>query len=155
MGRLEAGYTARGTRRRLTVYGLTAAEAKRKLDRKRRQIAREGVSVATATGATVKGWAREWMRTRIHTQRPKGYSADEYAVRTWPGIAAGVPKESFEAVFQAAHRAALLPTPPCSMMPPRSGCSLVRRHENAAARGRAPHSQGAAQDAQRGDPRGS
>ena len=42
MGRLEAGYNAKGKRRRLTVYGETEAEAKQKLDRKRSQLAREG-----------------------------------------------------------------------------------------------------------------
>ncbi len=83
MGRLEAGYTARGTRRRLTVYGDTEAEVKRKLEAKRRQIARDGPAVSTSTRTTVKAWADTWMATRVLTQRPKAYSADEYAVRHW------------------------------------------------------------------------
>lgn len=83
MGRLEAGYTPKGTRRRITVYGATEAEAKAKLDRKRKQIAREGISVATSTRSTVKSWADRWMTTRAHTQRPNAYAADRYAVTSW------------------------------------------------------------------------
>ena len=48
-----ANDTREGKRRRLTIYGKTEADAKTKQEAKRVQIAREGVSVASSTRATV------------------------------------------------------------------------------------------------------
>lgn len=82
MGRIDAGYTPAGKRRQITVYGRTEAEAKTKLDRKRAQIAREGVSVSTGR-MSLRTWCEKWLTARSHTQRPKAYAADAYSVRTW------------------------------------------------------------------------
>jgi integrase len=82
MGRLEAGTNPNGTRRRVTVYGADEAEVARKLEKKRAQIAREGVSIATRS-ATVKAWATKWLTIREKTQRPNAYAADRTAVTNW------------------------------------------------------------------------
>ncbi|MCL1900069.1 MAG: hypothetical protein FWG11_06115 [Promicromonosporaceae bacterium] len=56
---IEAGTTAKGTRRRIVVTGHTRAEAARKLRAKQRQIARDGIGPAELSDrATVKTWAR-------------------------------------------------------------------------------------------------
>lgn len=80
MGRVEAGYTSTGKRRRPTVYGKTEAEVKRKLEAKRKQIAREGKSVSTKTRASVKSWAEKWLEQRATGKRPKTYATDKWAV---------------------------------------------------------------------------
>lgn len=65
IGTVEAGWTARGTRRRVTVSAATEAEAKRKLRDRQRQIAREGIPDATANGSeTVKTYAERWLVAR-------------------------------------------------------------------------------------------
>ena len=46
VGRIEAGWTHSGGRRRLTVIGATEAEAKRKLKELHRAIATEGLPAA-------------------------------------------------------------------------------------------------------------
>lgn len=83
MGRIDAGFTREGKRRQLTVYGSTEAEAKRKLEKKKGQIAREGVSVATHTRATVKSYAEAWLKHRATVSRPNAHAADRSAVRNW------------------------------------------------------------------------
>lgn len=83
MGRIDAGLTRTGGRRQVTVYGKTEAEAKAKLDAKRKQIAREGVSISTHTSATVKTWADRWIKLREKRVRPKTYAADRTALNNW------------------------------------------------------------------------
>jgi len=83
MGRIEAGYNADGKRRRPTVYGVDEADVARKLEKKRAQIAREGVSIATNSSATVQSWAKKWLAIRVATQRPNAYAADASCVKNW------------------------------------------------------------------------
>lgn len=83
MGRIDAGTYPNGKRRQICVYGKTEADAKTKLDRKRKQLAREGVSVATKTRASVRTWSEEWMTARVAKQRPHSYKADASALKNW------------------------------------------------------------------------
>ena len=83
MGRIDAGYHPNGTRRQVTVYGKTEAEVKAKLDRKRQQIAREGVSISTNTRASVKSWSERWLEQRMRTKRPNTFAGDQTAINAW------------------------------------------------------------------------
>jgi len=84
VGRIEAGWTAKGTRRRITVTAKTEAECKRKLKEKQRQIAAEGLPTAgVATNTTVKTWAEQWLTMREKTVRPDTFTSDRSAVRKW------------------------------------------------------------------------
>lgn len=82
VGTLEAGFTASGGRRRLTVSGKTEAIARRKLRDKRLQIDREGVP-STGGRATVKRWSEEWLESRRTKVRAKPWATDASAVRRW------------------------------------------------------------------------
>jgi integrase len=103
MGRIDAGFTREGKRRQVTVYGRTEAEAKAKLETKRKQIAREGVSIATHTSATVRTWALRWLDLRQRRVRPKTYAADKTAVHNW--IVPVLGKRKLEALGPADIRA--------------------------------------------------
>lgn len=103
MGRIDAGFTREGKRRQVTVYGKDEAEAKRKLDAKRKQIAREGVSISTQTSATVKTWADRWIVLRQRRVRPKTYAADRTALNNW--IVPVLGKRKLEALSPADVRA--------------------------------------------------
>lgn len=81
-GVIEAGYTARGGRRRITVSAKTEAEAKRRLKEKQRQVAAEGVSDASSR-TTVKAWSETWLEMTQRTLRPKPWATDASAVRKW------------------------------------------------------------------------
>ena len=82
VGTIEAGWTERGTRRRITVTGKSEPEVKAKLKERQRQIAREGVPQASHR-TTVKAWAEEWLGMRQRTVRPKPWATDASAVRKW------------------------------------------------------------------------
>lgn len=79
---LEAGWTANGTRRRITVSAATYAEAKRKRKEKHEEIIRDGVPIASVR-TTVKVWADEWLRQTQTEIRPKSWNANRSAVRQW------------------------------------------------------------------------
>ncbi|UFU03479.1 site-specific integrase [Ruania suaedae] len=81
IGTIEAGWTARGTRRRVTVTGKTEAIVKDKLKKKTRDLATEGVS--TSSRATVKAWADQWLDLQADKNRPTTMQATASQVRTW------------------------------------------------------------------------
>jgi integrase len=81
-GTIEAGYTATGARRRITVYGKTEAEAKTKLKERQRQIAAEGAP-STSVRTTVKAWSEEWLELTRVNLRPKPWATNRSAVRQW------------------------------------------------------------------------
>lgn len=83
MGRIDAGTYPNGKRRQVCVYGKTEAEAKAKLDRKRKQIAAEGKGVATKTRSTVRAWSVTWLKKRQETQRPKSHATDLSQMKRW------------------------------------------------------------------------
>lgn len=82
-GTKEAGWTAAGKRRRITVTGKTEAEARRRLRDKSAEIERAAGQVATQSAArmTVKNWSDAWLEIRLETVRPATYTSDRNAVR--------------------------------------------------------------------------
>lgn len=81
-GTIEAGYTDRGTRRRLTRTGKTEAEVKTKLKELQRQINTEGVPPALSR-TTVKAWAEAWLEITRRDLRPRSWNADRAAIRNY------------------------------------------------------------------------
>ena len=79
---VEAGWTAQGTRRRLTFKARTEAEVRARLAEAQRRIATEGPAVTFAT-VTMKRWADEWLAQRQRIVRPGTFVADRSAVRRW------------------------------------------------------------------------
>ena len=79
---LEAGWTERGTRRRITLKGHTEAEVRVRLREKQAQIAALG-SPSVPGNVTVKRWADDWLAYRQRTVRPGTFVADRSAVRKW------------------------------------------------------------------------
>lgn len=80
VGAIMAGWTPAGTRRRVTVTALTEAECKRKLERKKGEIARNGVSSAD-TRTTVKKWADQWLEITQPKVRPKTWANNRSSLK--------------------------------------------------------------------------
>lgn len=83
VGTIEAGYTPRGTRRRISVVAATKAEARRKLTAKQRQVLAEGAPAHGIGHVTVKAWADVWLPIHASRVRPSTYGTDAGAVRKW------------------------------------------------------------------------
>lgn len=84
VGVIEAGYTSRGTRRRVSVTARTEKECRRKFQDRRREIARTGIPAEGARrGTTVKAYADEWLKIRETTARPGTFNADRSVIRQW------------------------------------------------------------------------
>jgi len=83
VGRIEAGTSVRGTRRRITVSAKTEAACRAKLKEKHRDILRNGAPIEGGARATVKSWAEPWLAAHAKTVRPKAYATDASAVRRW------------------------------------------------------------------------
>src|SRR5690625_3760705 len=81
VARVEAGWTSRGTRRRVTRVARTEAEAKRKLrDLKRELLAGQEVG---GRRVTVKAWCEEWLGIYASRARPRTFETDTSVVRKW------------------------------------------------------------------------
>lgn len=81
-GTIEAGYTATGARRRITVTGKTETEVKGKLKERQRQIERDGLPTIGGR-MTVKTWAESWQESRKTKVRPKPWATDGSAIKKW------------------------------------------------------------------------
>lgn len=81
VGAVMAGWTPEGKRRRITVTALTEAECKRKLERLKGDIARNGIPASGSTRTTVKMWSDRWLEITQATVRPKTWMANRGAVR--------------------------------------------------------------------------
>ncbi|MDR0990902.1 MAG: site-specific integrase, partial [Propionibacteriaceae bacterium] len=79
---VEAGWTERGTRRRLTLKARTQAEVRTRLAEAQRRIATEGL-VTSFTSITIKQWADRWLAVRQRIVRPGTYVSDRSAVDRW------------------------------------------------------------------------
>lgn len=79
---LEAGWTAKGTRRRVLVSARTEREVRKKLRDKRLQIEKDGLP-STGARVTVKKWSETWLADKLTTLRPKAYNAAASPVRKW------------------------------------------------------------------------
>lgn len=79
---IEAGWTERGTRRRLTLKAGTEKDARARLAEAQRRIATEGI-VTSFASITVKRWADQWLAQRQRAVRPGTYVSDRSAVDRW------------------------------------------------------------------------
>lgn len=82
VGTVEAGLTASGKRRRITVSGPTEKIARDRLKVRRAEV--EGGVISTVSiRTTFKVWSDEWLASAEHRLRPKTYVADRSAIRQW------------------------------------------------------------------------
>lgn len=79
-GTLEAGFTASGTRRRVTVSGTSKSVVMRRLRDKRLELERDGAANTRRT-VTVAKWAQTWLEAIQPHVRPSSYETDRAAVR--------------------------------------------------------------------------
>lgn len=78
---IEAGWTQKGTRRRIVVTAKTEAQVKRK--RRDKILALERGEVGTSPRQTVKGWAETYLALRVRDLRPKAYNAAASPINRW------------------------------------------------------------------------
>lgn len=84
VGRIEAGFSSRGTRRRIQVTSKDKETAWTKLLAKRKEIMLNGLTPeGIRAGATVESWISDWINRRQHDVRPKTYHTDASIVRKW------------------------------------------------------------------------
>ena len=76
----DAGWTAKGTRRRVTVTAKTKPEVLRKAKVKQRELDDGGGAAGTTT---VKVWAEKWLMQRERDLRPKAFAALSIPLRRW------------------------------------------------------------------------
>jgi integrase len=82
VGTVEAGWTATGSRRRVTVSAKTEGAAKRKLRDKKAEIEREGLPTQSAK-TTVKAWAEQWLDIVAGQLRPGSFRSTRSSVTLW------------------------------------------------------------------------
>lgn len=81
---LEAGWTTRGTRRRIKISAKTKKVALQKLKDKEREIARNGIPAESARQTmTVKAWSEEWLTITEATLSPKSWRTSASSVKQW------------------------------------------------------------------------
>ena len=83
IGRLDVGWTANGTRRRISASGKTKAQASANLRAKAKKIAKEGAPAARPKALSVKAWSDTWLDLHSREVRPKTYATDASCVRKW------------------------------------------------------------------------
>jgi len=80
---IEAGYTAKGTRRRITVTDRDEDTAWDKYMVKRKQLLTEGRAAALQKSITVQAWLTTWLDHQATVLRPNTYSGHASYVRRW------------------------------------------------------------------------
>ena len=83
IGRVEAGWTPQGTRRRINVSSKSKTEAQRKLKDALRRVNAGEVAVAGGARTTIKAWADTWLPIHEGEVRPNVYVTDRGAVTKW------------------------------------------------------------------------
>lgn len=84
IGTIEAGWTVRGTRRRIKVSARTKRECQTKLRAKERELLAAGTpDEGSRSGTTVKAYADQWLEVQAGRLRPGAYGATASQVRTW------------------------------------------------------------------------
>lgn len=73
-GQFEAGYTASGARRYVTVTGTSERDAIRKLRAKQNEVATNGVPAARSGQMNVKRWSETWLPVYQQKVRPTRYT---------------------------------------------------------------------------------
>lgn len=81
IGTLEAGWTAKGTRKRITVSSRDKTKARKKLDKARYEL--QQARKTPTTDPTLKTWAVTWLEQRKHQVRPATYIADRSAIEKY------------------------------------------------------------------------
>jgi integrase len=81
VGTIEAGWTAKGTRRRIPVYGKTQAVVKRKLRDKRLEL--EAGATSTSARASIKSWAEQWLPIAQKRLSPDSFTTTRTAVNRY------------------------------------------------------------------------
>lgn len=114
IGRFEAGKDRDGKRRQITVSAVSETLCKEKLERKKVEVARNGVpEKRVGKQDTVELWAKEWLSIIVHEQRPKAYAATASAIKVWiiPTIGrkrlVDLAPADLRAVFDAQRKAGL------------------------------------------------
>lgn len=77
---MTGDWTPQGTRKRVTVSADTEAECKRKLERLKGEIARNGAPDPGTRRATVKSWSEEWLSRIQPNVRPKTWAGYQSAL---------------------------------------------------------------------------
>lgn len=80
---IEAGWTERGVRRRITVKARTAVAVRKRLAAVMQRIAAEGATAYMNSAITVKRWADRWLDQRQRVVRPGTYVSDRSGVNRW------------------------------------------------------------------------
>lgn len=79
---IEAGWTEKGSRRRITVTAKTEAAVKVKIRDRKRMLELAG-DTRVSPRDTVKKWAEEWLPIVERKQSPNTHNATRIAVRKW------------------------------------------------------------------------
>ncbi|WP_406709377.1 site-specific integrase [Trueperella pyogenes] len=83
-GTIEAGWTSRGTRRRITVYAPTKREALQKMKAKQREISMQGIpDEQTQQTLTVKAFAATYLEHRQATTSTSSSANDASNLNLW------------------------------------------------------------------------
>ena len=82
MASIEAGWTERGTRRRITLKARTKAGVRVRLEEARRCHTADGATTSFAS-IPVKRWADQWLADRQRVVRPGTFVSDRSAVHRW------------------------------------------------------------------------
>lgn len=82
MASIEAGWTERGTRRRITLKARTKAGVRVRLEEARRCHEADGATASFAS-ITVRRWADQWLADRQRVVRPGTFVSDRSAIHRW------------------------------------------------------------------------
>ncbi|MCH4189977.1 MAG: site-specific integrase [Bifidobacterium tibiigranuli] len=80
---IEAGWTERGTRCRITLKARTKAAVRARIAERQQRIAAEGSTADTRSSITIKRWADQWLEQRQRIVRPGTYVADRSGATKW------------------------------------------------------------------------
>ena len=81
MGSIQYGYKADGKPKRITVYGKTQQEVKRKLREKSEEFVKNDGNIILAK--SIKDWFSEWLYKELkYTLKPKSFDAKEIS-KSW------------------------------------------------------------------------
>lgn len=82
VGRLELGWDENGKRKIKPVYATTEGAVLRKLRDLKNQVETHGAPTVSPR-TTIKEWSETYLSVIVNQKRPKSYSADKTAIKTW------------------------------------------------------------------------
>ena len=83
VGVIEAGWTERGTRRRIEVSSRDKDKAWDKLTALRKQVSEEGSAVVAVASPTIKAWSEEWLEMIRQHDAPQGWAQRRSRINHW------------------------------------------------------------------------